>query len=390
MNIVIVGGGLTGAHAVEELRKQGYDDDITLVAAEPHLPYDRPPLSKDVLMGKTETQSLYLHDAQWYADQNVDLHLGTSVTGIDLDRSRVTFDSSAVTYDRLLLATGSAPRRLPLVDSSELDTAYLRTIDDALALKSRLSGSILILGGGWIGLEVASAARQAGAEVTVVESSPLPLLGVLGPELGLLFADLHRQHGVDLRLHTTVESIHGHEVVLSDGHHLVPDAVVVAIGASPLTDVAARAGLATDNGVLVDARLRTSDPHVYAAGDVANHDHPTLGRIRVEHWDNAIAQGRHASHVMLGSDEPYTRMPYFFTDQYDVGMEFVGTTRGYDELVFRGDVAERVVTAFWLRDDTVIAGMHINDWDAIDPIKRLVGQQASPQLRDPDVELARV
>jgi NADPH-dependent 2,4-dienoyl-CoA reductase/sulfur reductase-like enzyme len=390
MNIVIVGGGLTGAHAVQELRKQGYDDDITLVAAEPHLPYDRPPLSKDLLLGKTESESLYLHDAQWYADQDVDLHLGTSVTGIDLDRSRVTFDGSAVTYDRLLLATGSAPRRLPLVDSSELDTAYLRTIDDALALKSRLSGSILILGGGWIGLEVASAARQAGAEVTVVESSSLPLLGVLGPELGLLFADLHRQHGVDLRLHSTVESIHGREVVLSDGHRLVPDTVVVAIGASPLTDLAARAGLATSNGVLVDPRLRTGDPHVYAAGDVANHDHPTIGRIRVEHWDNAIAQGQHASRVMLGSDDPYTRKPYFFTDQYDLGMEFVGTTRDYDELVFRGDVGERMITAFWLRDDTVIAGMHINDWDAIEPIRRLVGQQASPQLRDPDVELARV
>ena len=389
MNIVIVGGGLTGAHAVEELRKQGYDDDITLVAAERHLPYDRPPLSKDFLLGQAEIDSVYLHDARWYADHNVDLHLGTPVTELDLDRSRVTVAGASVPYDRLLLATGSTPRRLPLVDTSGLQVTYLRTIDDALTLKTRLSGHVFILGGGWIGLEVAAAARQAGATVTLVERSPLPLLGVLGSELGRLFADLHRQHGVDLRLGTTAESIRGYEVVLSDGHRLVPDTVVVAIGASPVTDVAARAGLEVDNGVLVDARLRTRDPHVYAAGDVANHDHPTIGRLRVEHWNNAIAQGQHASRVMLGSDDPYTRHPYFFTDQYDLGMEFVGTTTGHDRLLIRGSVEERVVTAFWLRRGTVIAGMHINDWDAIEPIRRIVGQQATTQLFDPDVELAR-
>ncbi|HEY0643527.1 MAG TPA: FAD-dependent oxidoreductase, partial [Nocardioides sp.] len=213
-------------------------------------------------------------------------------------------------------------------------------------------------------------------------------------QLGLLFADLHREHGVDLRLKTSVAAIdhtRGRTTVrLTDGHELTPDLILVGIGAEPDDHLAATAGLATDHGVLVDARLRASDPHVYAAGDVANHDHPLLGRIRVEHWDTAIHQGRHAARTMLGDDEPYTRQPYFFTDQYDLGMEFVGTTRDYDELVFRGDVGERVLTAFWLRDDTVIGGMHINDWDAIEPIRRLVGQQASPQLRDPDVELARV
>jgi NADPH-dependent 2,4-dienoyl-CoA reductase/sulfur reductase-like enzyme len=390
MNIVIVGGGLAGAHAVEELRKQGYDGDITLVAAEPYLPYDRPPLSKDFLLGKAELDSVYIHDTQWYADQHVDLHLGTPATELDLDRSHVTLAGKPVSYDRLLLATGSTPRHLPLVDSSGLQATYLRSIDDARTLKSRLSGNVLILGGGWIGLEVASAARQAGAAVTVVESAPLPLLGVLGSDLGGLFADLHREHGVDLRLRTTVESIDGREVVLSDGHRLVPDIVVVAIGATPVTDLAVSAGLATDNGVLVNARLRTPDPHVYAAGDVANHDHPTLGRIRVEHWDNAINQGQHAARVMLGNDEAYTRHPYFFTDQYDLGMEFVGTTIGHDELLIRGNLDGRMITAFWLRDGTVIAGMHINDWDAIEPIKRIVGHQASAQLHDPAVELARV
>ena len=390
MNIVVVGGGLAGANAIQELRKQGYEDDITLVAAEPHLPYERPPLSKDLLLGKAALDSLFPHDTQWYADQNVEVHLGTGATELDLDRDRITLQKDRILYDRLLLATGSRPRRLPLVDSSALPVTYLRTIEDALTLKSRLSGNLLIVGGGWIGLEVASAARQTGAAVTIVENATLPLVGVLGPEIALLFADLHRKHGVDLRLSTSIDTIRGSEVVLSDGHALTPDAVVVAVGASPDARLAERAGLVTDNGVLVDARLRTRDPHVYAAGDVANHDHPTIGRVRVEHWDNAIEQGRHAARVMLGNDHPYTRMPYFFTDQYDLGMEFVGHTTGYDELLIHGSFEEQVIRAFWIRDDTVIAGMHINDWDAIDPIKRTVGKPASAQLRELNVELAGV
>jgi NADPH-dependent 2,4-dienoyl-CoA reductase/sulfur reductase-like enzyme len=228
-----------------------------------------------------------------------------------------------------------------------------------------------------------------------VENARLPLLRVLGPEVAQVFADLHRDHGVDLRLETTIEEIDHRSgkttVVLSDGHRAGPDLVVVAIGAAPADGLAASAGLPTDGGVLVDARLRTADPHVYAVGDVANHDHPGLGRrVRVEHWDNAIHQGRHAARVMLGSDEPYHRLPYFFTDQYDLGMEYVGHVgpEGYDEVVVRSRDDGAVLSALWIHDDRVVAGMHANDWDAIDPIRQLVGTEATPAVRDPAVALA--
>ncbi|NYD41100.1 NAD(P)/FAD-dependent oxidoreductase [Nocardioides panaciterrulae] len=379
MNIVVVGGGLAGAHAVQELREQGYPGDITLLGEERHLPYERPPLSKGLLLGTEEVQSIFVHDQEWYADQQVDLRVGTSVTALDLDRGRVHVGDHPIAYDRLLLATGAEPRRLPILDALEVPVLCLRTLDDATALKSHLAGRVLIVGAGWIGLEVAAAARRAGADVTVLDTAALPLLAVLGVELAALFADLHREHGVDLRLETSVVEADGSTVTLSDGTRLNPDVVVAGIGATPRDTLAARAGLATGNGVLVDARLRTLDPHVYAAGDVANHDHPTLGRLRVEHWDNAIEQGKHAARAMLGDDQPYDRLPYFFTDQYDLGMEYVGHVGpdGYDEVVVRGDRERRILTAFWVRNDRVVAGMHLNDWDAMDSIRQVVGSPRS-------------
>jgi NADPH-dependent 2,4-dienoyl-CoA reductase/sulfur reductase-like enzyme len=388
MNIVVIGAGLAGANAVEELRTQGYTGDITLIGAEAHPPYERPPLSKGLLLGTADPDSVFVHDTHWYADQQVDLLTGTTVTGFDLDADQVALGARQLSYDRLLLATGAQPRRLPLADSSGADVVYLRTLDDSLALNARLTERILIIGAGWIGLEVAAAAREAGGTVTVVEPAALPLAHVLGDELGLLFVDLHREHGVDLRLKTSVAAItqnRGQTTVrLSDGDELSPDLILVGIGAEPDDQLAAAAGLATDHGVLVDARLRASDPHVYAAGDVANHDHPLLGRVRVDHWDTAIHQGRHAARSMLGGDEPYTRQPYFFTDQYDLGMEYVGHVgpSGYDELVIRGDFASRVTTAFWIKDDHVVAGMHTNDWDAIDPIRSWIGRQADDDFRN--------
>lgn len=396
MNIIVIGGGLAGAHAVDELRAQGYTGDITLLGAEPHPPYERPPLSKGLLLGTADPDSVFVHDAAWYADQQVELLTGTAIADIDLDTGHVTAAGRQLSYDRLLLATGAQPRHLPLADRSGADIVYLRTIDDALALNDRLTDDILIIGAGWIGLEVAAAARHAGGTVTVVETANLPLGTALGPELGLLFADLHREHGVDLRLRTAVDAINhtgGRTTVrLSDGAELSPDLILVAIGAEPDDQLAVRAGLAHDHGVLVDVRLRASDPHVYAAGDVANQDHPLLGRIRVEHWDTAIHQGRHAARTMLGDDEPYVRQPYFFTDQYDLGMEYVGHVgpNGYDELVVRGDFATRVTTAFWIKDNCVVAGMHTNDWDAIAPIRALIGGEANDDLRDPSIPLTDV
>ncbi|KAA1424331.1 NAD(P)/FAD-dependent oxidoreductase [Nocardioides antri] len=388
MNVVVVGGGLAGASAVEELRTLGYTGDITLIGAEPHLPYERPPLSKGVLLGAADPGSVFVHDHQWYDDQQVDVRLGSPVTELDLDRCHVGLDGTTIAYDRLLLATGATPRRLPFPHPGE-PVVHLRTLADALYLRPRLTGHVLIVGAGWIGLEVAAAARQVGATVTVVETAPIPLLGVLGPEIAPLFAELHREHGVDLRLGTGVTAIDRGRAELADGSAVDADLVVVGIGAVPDTGLAAAAGLAGDNGVLVDARLRTIDPHVYAAGDVADHDHPLLGRLRVEHWDNAIEQGKHAARTMLGDDAPYVRMPSFFTDQYDLGMEYVGHVgaEGADEVVIRGDVEARVVTALWLRAGRVVAGMHVNDWDAIDPIRRLVGGPADARSRDRHIAL---
>ena len=393
MTTVVIGGGLAAANAVDELRHQGYGGDIVLIGAEPHLPYERPPLSKGVLLGNEAPDSVFVHDRQWYDERQVDLRLGATATAIDRDRRTVSVGGDQLTYDRLILATGSSPRRLTALDRSDLPVQYLRTLDDAVALEAKLSGRVLIVGAGWIGLEVAAAARRAGAEVTVVENAAWPLLAVLGEELAPLIARLHRDHGVDLRLGTAITGIEGPEVLLSDGTRLRNDLVVAGIGAGPNDALAAAAGLATGNGVLVDARLQTDDPAVFAAGDVANQDHPSLGRIRVEHWDNAIEQGRHAARSALGHPDPYTRQPYFFSDQYDLGLEYLGHVgpAGYDELIVRGSRDDLVLVALWVRDGTVVAGLHLNDWDAADSLRLLVGTrpESLDALRDESVPLPR-
>ncbi len=393
--IVVVGGGLAAAKAVEGLRERGYAGTLTLIGAEDHLPYERPPFSKGVLLGQEEPESALVHGQDWYAEHDVELLTGTTATALDLQARTVTAGDRTIPYDALLLATGSRPRHLATVDASGAPTAYLRTMDDSLALRPQLHEgvSVLVVGAGWIGLEVASAARQAGADVTVVEPEDVPLAKALGPEIGARFAALHRAHGVDLRLGTGVEAVEhgegGTDVTLSDGSHLHPDLVVVGVGVEPEVELAERAGLQVDDGILVDATLRTSDPHVWAAGDVANHDHPGLGRrLRVEHWDTALNHGTHVAGAMLGSDEPYTAQPYFFTDQYDWGMEYVGHVgpEGHDEVVTRGEPADGM-TAFWLRGGTVLAAMQINDWDATDHLRALVGRSAPEMLGDPSVAL---
>jgi 3-phenylpropionate/trans-cinnamate dioxygenase ferredoxin reductase subunit len=392
--MVIVGGGLAGAKAVEELRERGYDGEVVLLSAEPHLPYERPPLSKSVLLGEKEPDSATVHDAAWYEQHDVDLRLGATVTMLGLERRVVVAGADEIGYDEVLLATGSAPRHLPAADRSGARVAYLRTRDDSLALRSALQEKprVVIVGGGWIGLEAAAAARTHGAEVTVVEPQAQPLLGVMGERVGAMFADLHREHGVDLRLGVSVEDVEDARVVLSEGDPLPADLVLVAIGAVPNTDLASRAGLATDNGVLVDAQLRSSEPHVYAAGDIANQDHPGLGhRIRVEHWDNAIEQGKVAARNMLGEGVAYERTPYFFTDQYDLGMEYLGSATGdqLDNVVVRGDLAGRQCVLLWHEGGRVLAGMHINEWDATDHLRALVGRTVDPsRLDDPTVDLA--
>jgi 3-phenylpropionate/trans-cinnamate dioxygenase ferredoxin reductase subunit len=378
---VIAGGGLAGAKGAEALRDQGFDGDIVLIGDESSRPYERPPLSKDYLMGKSGREGIFVHGEDWYAEHGVDLRLGTAATEIDPAARVVKLaDGSAIRYDKLLLATGSSPRRLPGAESA----LYLRQVDDSEVIKAVLRGSsrLAVIGAGWIGLEVTAAAREAGVEVTVLEAAELPLLAAVGPEVARVFADLHAAHEVDLRFGVKVDQVSATGVRLADGTAIDADAVLVGIGATPNVDLARTAGLDIDNGVLVDASLRTSDPDIFAVGDIANAEHPLLGRrIRVEHWANALNQPAVAATGMLGGDATYDELPYFFTDQYDLGMEYLGDIAGHDRVVFRGDVPNREFIAFWLKDNRVLAGMNVNVWDVTDPIKALIrsGRQVDPE-----------
>jgi 3-phenylpropionate/trans-cinnamate dioxygenase ferredoxin reductase component len=371
VSIVIIGAGLAGGTAATELREQGYDGKVVLVGAEEHPPYERPPLSKGYLLGNDALDDAFVHPRDWYAEHDVDLRLGVEATALDTDAHVVTTSGGDLTYERLLLATGAEPRRLAVAEDSGVPTAYLRTIEDSDRLKEAFAagGRIAIVGAGWIGLEVAAAAREAGCDVTVFETADLPLLRVLGPTVAQVFADLHREHGVDLRLSTSV----------STDDLLGADLVVAGVGVSPRLDLARSGGLAVDDGVLVDAGLRTSAPAVFAIGDIASQAHPVLGRrIRVEHWDTAINQGKVAAHNLAGGDETYDALPYFFTDQYDLGMEYVGHASGDDEVVVHGDLSSREFRAFWTRAGRVVAAMHANDWDATDDLRAAVASGDLP------------
>ncbi|MGV9676413.1 NAD(P)/FAD-dependent oxidoreductase [Nocardia sp. NPDC003482] len=381
---VVVGGGLAAAKLAEALRANDFDGTITLIGAEERLPYERPPLSKQHLQGKQALTDFTVDTPEWYRDHRVDLLLGSTVTAVDRTTKTVALpDGSTLPYDKLALATGSRPRRPPLPGADAAGVHVLRTIDDSDAL-IELFGSarrLAIIGAGWIGLEVAASARAAGLEVTVVETAPVPLHAALGDEMGAVFADLHREHGVDLRCGTQVAEIvtadgRATGVRLADDTVLAADAVLLAVGARPNVELAADAGLAVDGGVLVDESLATSDPDIVAVGDIAAHQHPVLGRrIRVEHWANALNQPAVAALTMLGRDAVYDRLPYFFTDQYDLGMEYTGHVAPDQDarVVVRGDLGAREFVAFWLTpDNRVLAGMNVNVWDVTDRIKELI------------------
>jgi 3-phenylpropionate/trans-cinnamate dioxygenase ferredoxin reductase subunit len=390
---IIVGGGLAGAKAAEALRDNDFDGHIVLFAAEEHLPYERPPLSKEYLAGKKTLDEFTVQPAAWYRENQVELRLGTAVTSVYAHGHLVALpDESTVHYDKLLLASGSEPRRPALRGIDADGVHFLRTVEDADALKSVLTQglSLAIVGGGWIGLEVAAGARERGVNVTVVEAAELPLLAALGREAAEVFAKLHLDHGVDLLLSATVEEITtaggaATGLRLGDGATVSADAVLVAVGAAPNTGIAERAGLAMDGrgGVLVDASLRTTDADIFAVGDIAAATHPLFGvRIRTEHWANALKQPATAAAGMLGKPAEYAELPYFFTDQYDLGMEYVGHAPSYQRVVFRGDVDGREFVAFWLDgDNRVLAGMNVNVWDVLDDVKALI-RSRSPV--DPD------
>jgi 3-phenylpropionate/trans-cinnamate dioxygenase ferredoxin reductase subunit len=399
---VIVGASLGGAKAAEALRASGFDGPLILIGAETELPYERPPLSKDYLQGKADRQTIYAHPREWYDEADVDLRLGVPVTHIDRAAHEVSLaDGSSIGYAKLLLTTGSSPRRLQLPGADLDGVFYLRTVGDSDRINAafRAADRVAVIGAGWIGLETTAAARAAGADVTVLEAAKLPLLGVLGPEAARVFAALHREHGVDLRLGVEVAEITGANgradgVRLSDGSQIRADAVIVGVGITPNTQLAEQAGLEINNGIRVDAQLRSSDPDIFAAGDVASAFHPLLGKhIRVEHWANALNQPQVAARVMAGEDVSYDRVPYFYSDQYDLGMEYSGYVEpaSYAGVVFRGDVEGREFIAFWLGDDgRVLAGMNVNVWDVNDAIQALVRARRpvdAAALRDPSVPL---
>jgi 3-phenylpropionate/trans-cinnamate dioxygenase ferredoxin reductase component len=386
--IVLVGGGLATGTAVRELRSQGYTGDVVVFASESHPPYERPPLSKGYLLGNEPAEKALVNVESWYAEHDVDLRTGVAVESVDPDARTLRAGDDELEWSGLLLATGSTPRHLALADDSGAPVHYLRTLDDSTELKARLTpgARIGIIGGGWIGLEVASAAQQAGAEVVVLEALDQPLRNVLGAEVGALFAQLHREKGVDVRTGVQIQTIEsssdGATIGLAGGDTLSVDRLVVGVGVAPQTDLATAAGIAVDNGILVDAGLHTSAAGVYAAGDVANVDHPVLGhRLRVEHWDTAIKHGTVAATNLLGGHAVADDLPYFFTDQYALGIEYVGNPGpdGFDRVVITGDtdgpVEQRTFRAWWLRGRRVVAGMHVNDWDAIGRVRELVGSE---------------
>jgi 3-phenylpropionate/trans-cinnamate dioxygenase ferredoxin reductase subunit len=398
---VIVGGGLAGATAAETLRDEGYDGDLVLLGDERHRPYERPPLSKEYLQGKSPREKVFVHPEGWYAEHDVDLRLGVTATGLDLQARRVlTSDGGSVPYDGMLIATGSTPRRLALPGSDLEGILYLRRLDDSDRIRAAFAGTprVVIVGAGWIGLETAAAARVAGLSVTVLEQAEAPLARVLGSRMSAVFSQLHRDNGVDLRCGVAISELtgtggHVTGVRLDDGSEIGADLVLVGIGISPETGLAAAAGLAVGNGISVDEHLRTSDPAVYAAGDVADAFHPLLGhRLRVEHWANARRQGAVAARSMLGQDAVYARLPYFFSDQYDLGMEYTGyvDAAAAEDVVVRGDLPGRRFVAFWLADGRVRAGMSVNVWDATEAVEGLItsGRRVDAALlADPDVPL---
>jgi 3-phenylpropionate/trans-cinnamate dioxygenase ferredoxin reductase subunit len=404
---VVVGAGLAGATAAAALRAEGFLGRIVLVGEEPHAPYERPPLSKGYLTGSADRASVFVHPAPWYAENRVELRSSTPVTELDRRRHEVVLGSGErLGYDKLLLTTGAVPRRLTVRGADEVDVRYLRTLDDSDRLRADFTPGtrVVIIGAGWIGLETAAAARGAGCDVVVLEHAGLPLLRVLGPEVAGVFADLHRDHGVDLRCGVTLTAVRPADpgspssatVQCDDGTDVEADLVLAGVGVLPDTGLAERAGLDVDDGILVDPELRTSDPDVFAAGDVANATHPLLGRrIRVEHWANALNQPRTAAQAMLGRPTGYDRLPYFFSDQYDLGLEYTGYVApgGHDRVVFRGNPATREFIAFWLSGGRVLAGMNVNVWDVTGPIGALIraGSPVDPtRLADPSVALEEV
>jgi 3-phenylpropionate/trans-cinnamate dioxygenase ferredoxin reductase component len=401
-NFVIVGGGLAGATAAETLRDEGFDGSIQIFGAEQHLPYLRPPLSKEYFTGKAERDTIFVHPAEWYAEHDLDVDAGSRAVGLDVGGHVLTLDDDrAIPFDRLLLATGASPRRSDAPGAGAAGIHYLRTVDDSESLKTALKKGgqkIVLVGAGWIGLEIASAARGYGNEVTVIGRDTIPLQRPLGDELGTVFRELHESNGVSFSLPRSVREfqVSAGKVtgIVTDLDETLPaDLVVVGLGAIPNTELAEKAGLSVDGGLLLDEHLASSSPDIFGAGDIANAYHPVIRqRIRNEHWANAIGTGKVAARSMLGQDVVFDEIPYFYTDQFDLGMEYSGyppLTAGAS-VVIRGDKAAREFIAFWVADGRVVAGMNVNVWDVNEIVQKLIRSRTvvdQSRLADASVDL---
>jgi 3-phenylpropionate/trans-cinnamate dioxygenase ferredoxin reductase component len=395
---IILGASLAGAKAAEELRERGFDGKVVLVGSEVERPYERPPLTKDYLRGESEREKAYVHPESFYDEHDIELLSGVTATAIHPGSSTVVLDDGReLPFDRLLLTTGAQPREIP-VPGADLDAIYyLRTLDDSDALKLRLDagGRVAVIGSGWIGSEFAASARQKGLEVALIDPLEIPLARLFGEEVGSFYRDVHAEHGVELLLGDGVQSFQGDGAVArvktTSGKTVECDFVVVGIGVAPRVGLAEAAGIKIDNGIVVDEHLKTSADNVFAAGDVANAWHPFFKeQIRVEHWANALNQGPAAARAMLGDQDGYERLPYFFSDQYDVGMEYSGYTVDWDEVVLRGSPDSGEFVAFWLEDGRVVAGMNVNVWDVNQHVQELIRSRArvnTAELADPDTSL---
>ena len=396
---VIIGAGLAGASAAFALRDAGFEGSLILVGDEPHHPYERPPLSKGYLRGEEPFSQALVRPAGDYLAQDIELRLGRRAVTIDRHREQVVLDDgSEVAYDRLLLATGARARGLVATNAHLPGLFYLRTLDDADAIRRAAADArrVVVVGGGWVGSEVAASLRQLGLEVALVTNLANPLERVLGPQVASVYAAAHRAHDVKLvrgRVRAVEGETHVSQVYLADGRTLEADFVVAGVGAVPRLELVRRAGLeAAVGGVALDERLRTSDPAIYAAGDIAAAWHPRLGlRLRVEHWDNAREQGAVAARNMLGAGEAYARTPYFYSDQYDLGMEYRGYASAWDQVILRGDPEAASFVAFWLLDGRLQAAMNVNAWNEAEHLAALVERRPAvtpARLADPGVDLA--
>jgi len=400
--IAIAGAGHAAGRAVEALRGGGFKGRLVLVGEEQWLPYERPHLSKDLLAGKSELDTLLVRPARWYEEQEVELILETRVEAIDRPAARLRLSGGrSIAYDRLLLATGARPRPLAVEGADAPGVHAIRNIGDTLALRARLRNGarLLVVGAGFIGLEVAAIARGLGCSVTVLEAGPQPLSRVAPSSVGEFFAELHRFHGVDLRMNTTIERIgrtanRGLVAFASDGFEWQGDAIVAGIGSLPNVELAAQAGLHVDNGIRTDAWGRTADPAIYAAGDATSHFNPLLGRhVRLETWQNAQNQAIAVAKVMAGGSEPYSEVPWFWTDQYGINFQSAGMPLAWDTVVWRGAPDSRQCCVFYLQEGTVVGGATINQGRQMRTLKQMIARAAqvdAGMLQDDAVPLEKL